>query len=357
MKTILYWGEIIPYQNNMKNNDDEYRRRERKQLTIRILTKSDGLPLRPMIDLPFQTGSTIAIIDMRVFVPEVISVLGTLFDPSFYEGMKRIPLTTALLGDGAMVGGGGGGNKGPVSVLSKLFEIMKNSSNDTSSSSPSVVLELAIVRSAVEVTILNSNLKCFQYLAPKNKQHIIETIIALPSIQTLDPNQLQAFCYGLSNHFHCTQGPPGTGKSYVGVCLVLALQVIRDTLIQCGYTIGPIITLAYKNHALDELLLDILAASPSLTARNKLIRVGKPEQEELFFYKEHTSKEEEDAKRILENRLSILRDTKYNLNTWINIYSFSNSSLDRLSMFSQGMKLLELSMTDAAQPVFFSCRI
>lgn len=69
------------------------------------------------------------------------------------------------------------------------------------------------------------------------------------------------------------QGPPGTGKSYTGVQLILALDMIREAARAAGQPLGPIVVLSYKNHALDEILLDVLhsrACSPKM--RGGLIR-------------------------------------------------------------------------------------
>lgn len=65
---------------------------------------------------------------------------------------------------------------------------------------------------------------------------------------------------------HCTQGPPGTGKSYLGVVVVRALLIIRDLWKIKNREIGdpPILVLSYKNHAIDEFLLDLLRSEPTL---------------------------------------------------------------------------------------------
>ncbi|CAI5725458.1 unnamed protein product [Peronospora destructor] len=62
------------------------------------------------------------------------------------------------------------------------------------------------------------------------------------------------------------RGPPGTGKSYLGVVIVRALLVIRDLWKQKNLEIGdpPILVLSYKNHAIDEFLLDLLRSEPTL---------------------------------------------------------------------------------------------
>ncbi|KAG2521545.1 hypothetical protein JM16_006188 [Phytophthora kernoviae] len=113
---------------------------------------------------------------------------------------------------------------------------------------------------------------------------------ALLNFATLDPGQLKSFTEALMYPVHCTQGPPGTGKSYLGVVVVRALLIVRDLWIMKNGEIGepPILVLSYKNHAIDEFLLDLLRAEPKFChnpianfgryySRNgfkKLVRIG-----------------------------------------------------------------------------------
>ena len=56
-------------------------------------------------------------------------------------------------------------------------------------------------------------------------------------------NVMQAFTSALFSAVHCTQGPPGTGKSYVGVCIVLAVDVMRHVVEKVchSFLISPIV--------------------------------------------------------------------------------------------------------------------
>jgi hypothetical protein len=108
-------------------------------------------------------------------------------------------------------------------------------------------------------------------------------------------------------------------QSYVGVCLVLALLLIRNSLRATGLPVGPVLMLSYKNHALDEFLADVVsAASSSAAAVNAatsssstftaaaaswrrhglevgpgfLIRTGTAEKEELKQFAERRSQQE-----------------------------------------------------------------
>eukprot|EP00978_Attheya_sp_CCMP212_P002566 scaffold5226_cov53-Attheya_sp.AAC.2 len=64
-----------------------------------------------------------------------------------------------------------------------------------------------------------------------------------------------------------------SGKSYLGVVLVRALIIIRKFWIKKSPTVGtpPILVLSYKNHAIDEFLVDLVTAE---RLGNKLIRIG-----------------------------------------------------------------------------------
>jgi hypothetical protein len=81
---------------------------------------------------------------------------------------------------------------------------------------------------------------------------------------------------------HCTQGPPGTGKSYVGVYVTLALLIVRKLWMKANPSVGapPILVLSYKNHAIDEFLLDIVAAKPGV----RILRTGNTDENILQRY-------------------------------------------------------------------------
>ena len=72
--------------------------------------------------------------------------------------------------------------------------------------------------------------------------------------------------------------------------MVLALVIILDEARSENIPVGPILMLSYKNHALDEFLLDVLK---NMTFRQgMLIRTGKPDNTELTNFSEISSKEE-----------------------------------------------------------------
>lgn len=108
---------------------------------------------------------------------------------------------------------------------------------------------------------------------------------------------------------HCTQGPPGTGKSYTGVVLIAALDLMRQAAISDGQPVGPIVALSYKNHALDEIMSDVISL-PQFSGASRpgsLIRCGKPDSFKLEAFKESTSPSEIHWEGQLNERLGALR--------------------------------------------------
>ncbi|KAG2106489.1 hypothetical protein BD769DRAFT_1654653 [Suillus cothurnatus] len=77
----------------------------------------------------------------------------------------------------------------------------------------------------------------------------------------LDPSQADAVVDALTREVSLIQGPPGTGKSYTGVEL---LRVLRAN------DVGPILMIAFTNHALDHMLGSVLDAEIT----KKVIRLG-----------------------------------------------------------------------------------
>lgn len=89
------------------------------------------------------------------------------------------------------------------------------------------------------------------------------------------------------------------------MCLVLALDIIRNTALSNGQPVGPILVLSYKNHALDEFLYDITRFSEMTPGM--LIRTGKAENIHLSNFSEKFSPGEHSAQEELTKRLSTLR--------------------------------------------------
>ena len=96
---------------------------------------------------------------------------------------------------------------------------------------------------------------------------------------------------------------------------MLALDVIRKKAESIGHAVGPVLVLSYKNHALDEFLLDIITHYPRITYRDRhdhgiLIRTGKPEIESLQNYTEKHSTFETKAKYHLAKVLDIQKKSR-----------------------------------------------
>ncbi|KAF9555859.1 P-loop containing nucleoside triphosphate hydrolase protein [Agrocybe pediades] len=83
----------------------------------------------------------------------------------------------------------------------------------------------------------------------------------------LDPSQADAVLDVLTREVALIQGPPGTGKSYTGV------EIIRVLL---ANGIGPILMIAFTNHALDHMLSAVLDANIT----KKIVRLGRRSNDE-----------------------------------------------------------------------------
>ncbi|KAF8588736.1 hypothetical protein K439DRAFT_1651802 [Ramaria rubella] len=77
----------------------------------------------------------------------------------------------------------------------------------------------------------------------------------------LDPSQADAVVDVLMREVALIQGPPGTGKTYVGV------EILRVLL---QNNVGPVLMIAFTNHALDHLLSSVLDAGIT----KKIVRLG-----------------------------------------------------------------------------------
>lgn len=89
---------------------------------------------------------------------------------------------------------------------------------------------------------------------------------------TLDSAQAASLIAALSRRLALIQGPPGTGKSFTGVKIIKALLTNRKAA-----KLGPIICVCYTNHALDQLLENLVADGVQ-----QIIRVGTRSKSELL---------------------------------------------------------------------------
>ncbi|KAI2898542.1 hypothetical protein CBS63078_7543 [Aspergillus niger] len=83
----------------------------------------------------------------------------------------------------------------------------------------------------------------------------------------LDPAQAVGLINTLQHQIGLIQGPPGTGKSYTGVALI---KVLLANAAKAKANIGPIICVCYTNHALDQLLEELLERKIT----TQIVRIG-----------------------------------------------------------------------------------
>jgi len=121
---------------------------------------------------------------------------------------------------------------------------------------PGTPLVLPFAPSLLAGTLLTADdNKKFQSIAKK-----------LNFLESFDRWQLKAFNHASKYSMSLIQGPPGTGKSYLG-------SRIARTLAECS---GRVLVITFKNHALDEILLDIvdLYDKSGVNGLDRVIRIG-----------------------------------------------------------------------------------
>jgi hypothetical protein len=151
---------------------------------LRILTRGDIPALSAEVESPLDIKSAVAIIDLRVFVPEVVSVLSTLTSDSFATNLALLPFVDRLIGS-------------PVSAPPTqgfLFDPLDS------------------IDANVLQAISNSEIKFIYRLSVWRRKLLAARICNLGPVKSLYGTQLEAFCSALAHSIHCTQGPPGTGK-------------------------------------------------------------------------------------------------------------------------------------------------
>ena len=182
--SLVQWGEIVPADIQAGHNQD-WKDRSKGRVAIRLLSRADCFGMPEDTGVHIASGARVAIIDLRVFVPEVISVLNTFSKEDFKDQLNQIPFFNRLIGQ----------DSAPQNAL------MYNKNDSIQQ----------CVRNALE----NSEIDYIQRLNPQAKLDLINEICSLKPIQSLSGTQLEAFAAALFSAVHCTQGPPGTGK----VCL------------------------------------------------------------------------------------------------------------------------------------------
>eukprot|EP01041_Mallomonas_annulata_P002547 gene2547-4973_t len=287
-ESAIQWAEVVAV--NPLDSRGEADQRGRGKIALRLLGRGDCSALGVEADSPLDVGSCIAIIDLRVFVPEVISVLATFANDMFCDHITQIPFIGNLIGQ-------------PTDLPRPLMNIEEELGGNNIHNH--VLIQQHYIQDAID----KSEIEYIKRLDFHQKLLLSDKIFQLPQVKTLYGTQLQAFLAGLSSADHL-------GQSYIGVCLILALDIIRTFITSAGYTVGPVLILSYKNHALDEFLTDVLKFSPYKLAPGMLIRSGKPENEALLSFAERSSHAEKSAQEILMKRISVQRQIRRIARDW-----------------------------------------
>ncbi|KAI9730359.1 MAG: hypothetical protein M1834_005869 [Cirrosporium novae-zelandiae] len=95
---------------------------------------------------------------------------------------------------------------------------------------------------------------------------------AFQEMSVLDDAQASALIDSLSRSLALIQGPPGTGKSFTGVAIIKVLLSNKKHA-----KLGPIVCVTYTNHALDQLLEELIHSGIS-----QVIRIGGRSKSELL---------------------------------------------------------------------------
>lgn len=271
------WAEVVPIF-VQGGYDDDSNARSQGRIALRLLGRADLSTLARNADA-MEQGTKVAIIDLQVFVPQVLSVLSTVSDPSLVDHLKEISFSGVLIGAAPPVSLGVVDDPGCDPVCNAL--------------------SIALEKSAIDVVTR---------LPDGVRADLLSELVRLAQDANLYGTQLEAFSAALCSSLHCTQGPPGTGKSYIGVVLIRARNIIKKYAQLAGIALGPIVVLSYKNHALGEILMGVIEREPRATGRpGLLIRCGKPENQNLLSFTERSTVSERLAADKLSTRVTCKR--------------------------------------------------
>ncbi|KAG6592606.1 Serine/threonine-protein kinase mph1 [Phytophthora cinnamomi] len=313
----IYWAEIT-FQGK---SFDEFKAREKGCLTLRLLQYLDEPGNTFMTHNP-SVGDAVAIIDCQTFVPEFVPVLIAL------EKQRQLPVPFQ---DGALLN---------LSEEAVVFGRNRSDSGnyedegedgvdavDTTVVSDFSAPTRELIRKVIQFSLLDPIVDIRRDAALRSS--LERSLLNLVNSATLDPGQLKSFAEAMMYPVHCTQGPPGTGKSYLGVVIVRALLVVRNLWKKKNREVGdpPILVLSYKNHAIDEFLLDLVRSEPVLdhmpgnamcfgryylgNGFKQLVRIGggctEPELEQ---YRERNVAHSDPSVREASNRIESCQDLR-----------------------------------------------
>lgn len=181
---VVQWAEIVPC-SARDGRDRDFESRARGRMALRLLSRSDCPSLPREASAPLTAGGRVAVIDLRVFVPEVVAVLGTFADNAFGDHLAQIPFVASLIGQAK-----------PAAAHVAVLDVVTPRQQ----------------RRAVEEALRNSDIDLLHQLGDLERQDLAQRICTVKPVQLLYGTQLQAFLAALSQPIHVTQGPPGTGK-------------------------------------------------------------------------------------------------------------------------------------------------
>eukprot|EP01088_Endostelium_zonatum_P017523 TRINITY_DN51_c4_g1_i2.p1 TRINITY_DN51_c4_g1~~TRINITY_DN51_c4_g1_i2.p1 ORF type:complete len:2678 (+),score=278.13 TRINITY_DN51_c4_g1_i2:23-8035(+) len=305
LSSKIFWAEIVQHDRN-EHPFQEGKRREKGCLAVTLLEGQGGLDLA---ELGLHRGDPLGMIDCKAFVPEHIPVLVAL------EEQKK---TSLPFNDGALLNIG-------------QCDITKESD---ANENETILTEDDITRDQISRDIytmvkesqLDPLVQIRSYPDRTTVSKLHRKLVDLVKKATLDSCQMKSFLAALTHKVHTTQGPPGTGKSYLGVAIVRALLIIRNTWIKINPSVNepPVLVLSYKNHAIDEFISDLIHADPEHVMRpSELIRVGACNIPNLIPYSESRAVQDhrevrqriDDLKRIhgIRDKLTKLNKERSNI--------------------------------------------
>ena len=97
-KSRIQWGEIVTFENKKEGVNQDWEHRQQGRMAVRLLNKADCAGMCEESESHIDVSSHVAIIDLRVFVPEVISVLSTFAKQDFKDQLDQIPFFCQLIG-------------------------------------------------------------------------------------------------------------------------------------------------------------------------------------------------------------------------------------------------------------------
>lgn len=303
----IYWARVALH----GDSRDEFREREKGKVALSLLNYSSDNSPNPLLDQNIPKGAAVAIIDCQTFVPEFIPVLTALERqsemPMPFESGALLNLrkrASIALPEIATLFESANGIDG----LPSLPSIDSDDDDDDDDEIPVISMSRAHakLKRLIEELVSESTLDPIVQIRRDEqlRDQLQFRLFLLVQMATLDNGQLESFLAALRFPVHCTQGPPGTGKSYLGVVVVRALLIIRKLWMTVSDSVGapPILVLSYKNHAIDEFLLDLVRKEPSMNHRTNprtmfgyptyrpLVRIGGGCNEpELFPYQEYNA--------------------------------------------------------------------